>query len=77
MKVDLHFYASTVEYDFDDSTTVGDLKKAVEEKAGLPAEQQHWIHQGRPVNGDDNKTLVELGVRDGGKMHFVIPIKAG
>ena len=77
MKVTFHVFARDFELDFDETTTVGELKAILVEKSEIPANQQFWIHLGRRIEGDDSKTLSELGVKDGGKVIFTIPPRGG
>lgn len=49
--------------------TIGELKKALEEKTGLPVDMMRLIYTGQQL--EDRKTLEHYGVRDLSQLHMV------
>lgn len=67
--VDLYQKSYTID-NITDSTTVTELKYRLEDKAGLPVDQQRIIFKGFQL--EDGKTLASYGVEDGSKLTLVL-----
>lgn len=59
--------------DVDDSTTIMDIKKELNEKEGISVEQIRLIFQGRQMS--DAATLGSLGVKAGDQLHMVLALR--
>jgi len=59
--------------DVDESTTILDVKKELNEKEGIDVTQIRLIHQGKQTA--DASTLGSLGVKAGDQLHMVLALR--
>ena len=52
------------------STTVAEIKKMVEDKAEVPAEEQHFDYEGTELE-DDRKTVQDYGIKKGHTLDLI------
>ncbi|EDQ91130.1 uncharacterized protein MONBRDRAFT_15567, partial [Monosiga brevicollis MX1] len=64
-----------IELNVEPSDTIRRVKERVEEKQGIPPEQQRLIHSGKQLN--DEKTLEEYKIESGTVFHLVLALRGG
>lgn len=63
----------TLDLDIELSDTITRLKERVEEKEGIPTQQQRLIFGGRAMA--DDKTASDLGLKAGVTLHLVLILR--
>ncbi|CAG9762301.1 unnamed protein product [Ceutorhynchus assimilis] len=61
--------------DVQPSDTIIGLKQRLEEKEGIPPQQQRLIFQGKQLN--DDKTLASYKLKGGSVLHMVVALRGG
>eukprot|EP00049_Salpingoeca_infusionum_P005655 m.95035 g.95035 ORF g.95035 m.95035 type:complete len:78 (-) comp13037_c0_seq1:212-445(-) len=64
-----------VEIDVEPTDTIERVKEKVEEKQGIPPEQQRLIYSGKQMN--DDKTIEDYKVPSGAVVHLVLALRGG
>eukprot|EP00053_Salpingoeca_punica_P001589 m.34146 g.34146 ORF g.34146 m.34146 type:complete len:83 (-) comp11107_c0_seq1:207-455(-) len=64
-----------IEIDIESSDTVRRIKERVEEKQGIPPEQQRLIVNGKPMV--DEKAVSEYKIQGGSVLHLVLALRGG
>jgi hypothetical protein len=62
-------------YTFEPTDKVLDVKKALQEKEGIPVDQIRLIFSGKQLN--DEKELQEYKIAAGGTIHMVLQLRGG
>eukprot|EP00041_Stephanoeca_diplocostata_P039764 m.1637731 g.1637731 ORF g.1637731 m.1637731 type:complete len:79 (-) comp26123_c0_seq1:104-340(-) len=64
-----------IEIDIEPSDTVRRIKERVEEKQGIPPEQQRLIFGGKQMA--DDKDITSYGINGGSVLHLVLALRGG
>ncbi|EGD82986.1 neural cell expressed [Salpingoeca rosetta] len=64
-----------IELDVEPDDTMLQVKEKLEEKQGIPPEQQRLIYAGKPLN--DSKTLKDCKIESGCTIHLVLALRGG
>ncbi|GMT12910.1 hypothetical protein PFISCL1PPCAC_4207, partial [Pristionchus fissidentatus] len=64
-----------IELDIDATDKVERMKEKVEEKEGIPPQQQRLIFAGKQMN--DDKTALDYKVTGGSVLHLVLALRGG
>eukprot|EP00054_Salpingoeca_dolichothecata_P036851 m.8916 g.8916 ORF g.8916 m.8916 type:complete len:76 (+) comp7091_c0_seq1:51-278(+) len=62
-----------IEIDVEETDKIRRVKERVEEKQGIPPEQQRLIHGGKQMN--DDKTVLEYKISAGSVLHLVLALR--
>ncbi|GFG29539.1 hypothetical protein Cfor_12628 [Coptotermes formosanus] len=65
----------TIEIDIEPTDKVERIKERVEEKEGIPPQQQRLIFSGKQMN--DEKTAQDYKVQGGSVLHLVLALRGG
>lgn len=65
----------TITVDAEEGDTVDQLKQKLNEKEGIPVDQQRLIFGGKQMESD--RTLTDYGVTNGATMHLVLRLRGG
>ncbi|XP_030386474.1 NEDD8-like [Scaptodrosophila lebanonensis] len=64
-----------IEIDIKPTDTVDRIKERIEEKEGIPPQQQRLIFSGRQLN--DDRTVADYKVQRGSVLHLVLALRGG
>eukprot|EP00052_Salpingoeca_macrocollata_P028780 m.282933 g.282933 ORF g.282933 m.282933 type:complete len:80 (-) comp22900_c10_seq1:74-313(-) len=64
-----------IELDIESTDLVRRIKERIEEKQGIPPEQQRLIFGGKPM-GDD-KSMADYKIQGGAVLHLVLALRGG
>lgn len=53
------------------------LMELIMEKEGIPVDQQRLIFEGKQLERDSSKTMVQLGIKEGSEIHLVLRLRGG
>jgi Ubiquitin family len=62
-------------FNFEDSDTVLDVKKQLQEKEGIQVDQIRLIYSGKQLS--DDQTLKSYNITAGGTIHMVLQLRGG
>lgn len=65
----------TITVDVNEGDTIETLKQKINEKEGIPTDQQRLIFSGKQM--EDERTLSDYGVTNGATMHLVLRLRGG
>jgi ubiquitin C len=65
----------TITVDAEEGDSIEQLKQKLNEKEGIPVDQQRLIFSGKQV--EDQRTLADYGVTAGATMHLVLRLRGG
>uniref|UniRef100_A0A8C7K792 Ubiquitin-like protein NEDD8 n=1 Tax=Oncorhynchus kisutch TaxID=8019 RepID=A0A8C7K792_ONCKI len=64
-----------IEIDIEPTDKVERIKERVEEKEGIPPQQQRLIYSGKQMN--DEKTAADYKIQGGSVLHLVLALRGG
>ncbi|VVT54127.1 uncharacterized protein SAPINGB_P003920 [Magnusiomyces paraingens] len=66
---------ANIKIEVEPKDTPADIKEMVQQKEGIPPEQQKLIWDGKQM--DDNKTIEEYKISAGATLHLVLALRGG
>jgi len=65
----------TITMDLEDSDSISTIKQKIQDKEGIPADQQRLVFNGKQL--EDDKTVGDYNIQAEANIHLVLRLKGG